>query len=57
MHHLIGYLTSHLPGRAPAPRDRGDTDPVLLVFVMTGTALILLGITVPIWLPDIIGDC
>jgi len=57
MHHLIGYLTSHLPGRALAPRDRGDTDPVVLVCVMTGTALILLGITVPIWLPDIICDC
>ena len=24
MYHLIGYLTSHLPGRALCP-DRGDT--------------------------------
>jgi hypothetical protein len=49
MHHLIGYLTSHLPGRALAPRDRGDaghTDPVVIVCLMTATGLLLMGIAV-----------
>lgn len=60
MRHLIGYLTSHLPRRAFAPRDRRDagyTDLVVIVSVVTVVLLLLMSIAVTTWIaPAIYGD-
>jgi len=59
MNHLIGYLTSHLPGRALVPRDgrdAGHTELVVVLGVVTAVLLLLFGIAVPIAVSEIFGD-
>jgi len=60
MNQLIGYLTSHLPRHARAPRDRrdaGHTELVVILSVVTVVLRLLMSIAVTTWIaPEIRGD-